>query len=140
MRSDEPGGGPITGINVTPLVDISLVLLIILMVTAKVVATPAVPLDLPHASHTTEVQVVLSVIVPARGPILVNGAPTVDDAALRRLVTTTLERDPSARAVIHAEGRASHERVLHVLDRLRGAGIDKVAFAADPLPSPEVPP
>ena len=32
---------------------------------------------------------------------------------------------------------AAHERVLHVLDRLRGAGLDKVAFAADPLPSAE---
>ncbi|MCB9755324.1 MAG: biopolymer transporter ExbD [Myxococcales bacterium] len=134
----ETGGrGPITGINVTPLVDITLVLLIILMVTAKIVATPAIPLDLPHASHTEDIQVVLSVIVPARGRVLINGEPVGDDERLRELVAATLEQNPGARAVIHAEGAAAHERVLHVLDRLRGAGLDKVAFAADPLPSAE---
>ncbi len=135
MASAGSGRGPITGINVTPLVDITLVLLIILMVTAKVVATPAVPLDLPHASNTKDIQVVLSVIVPARGQVLINGEPAGDDEALRLLVEATRERSPDARAVIHAEGSASHERVLHVLDRLRSAGLDKVAFAADPLPS-----
>ena len=83
----ETGGrGPITGINVTPLVDITLVLLIILMVTAKIVATPAIPLDLPHASHTEDIQVVLSVIVPARGRVLINGEPVGDDERLRELV------------------------------------------------------
>ncbi len=134
MASAGSGRGPITGINVTPLVDITLVLLIILMVTAKVVATPAVPLDLPHATNTKDIQVVLSVIVPARGQVLINGDPAGDDDALRLLVAATLERSPGARAVIHAEGSAAHERVLHVLDRLRSAGLDKVAFAADPLP------
>ena len=52
------------GINVTPLVDITLVLLIIFIVTAKIIVTPAVPLDLPRAAHSEEVQVVFSVIVP----------------------------------------------------------------------------
>ena len=74
--------GIIAGINVTPLVDVMLVLLVIFIVTAKIIVTPAVPLDLPHAAHGEEVQVILSVIVPVRGPMLVNGAPVPSDDAL----------------------------------------------------------
>ena len=55
--------GIITGINVTPMVDVTLVLLVIFIVTAKIVVTPAVPLDLPPASKSEEVQVVFSVIL-----------------------------------------------------------------------------
>ena len=65
--SGQQNGGIISGINVTPLVDVMLVLLVIFIVTAKIIVTPAVPLDLPHAAHGEEVQVVLSVIVPVRG-------------------------------------------------------------------------
>ena len=74
-------GGIIAGINVTPLVDVMLVLLVIFVVTAKIIVTPAVPLDLPHATHGEEVQVVLSVILPVRGPTLVNGAQSPAAAA-----------------------------------------------------------
>ena len=52
------GSGIIAGINVTPLVDVLLpLLLVIFIVTAKIIVTPAVPLDLPHAAHGEEVQV-----------------------------------------------------------------------------------
>ena len=71
--SSPQNGAPIVGINVTPLVDIVLVLLIIFIVTAKIMVAPAVPLDLPKASHSEELQVVFSVVLPARGGILVNG-------------------------------------------------------------------
>lgn len=54
----QPRGGLIEGINVTPLVDIMLVLLIIFMVTARLVDSPAVPLDLPQASQSEDVQTV----------------------------------------------------------------------------------
>ena len=50
----------ITGINVTPLVDITLVLLIIFMVTAKIIVSQSVPLDLPKAASGTDVQTVFS--------------------------------------------------------------------------------
>src|SRR5689334_7883797 len=77
----EPGG-IIGGINVTPLVDITLVLLIIFIVTAKIIDTPAVPLDLPKATQAEGVQVVFSVVLPASGEALANGASVKDDAAL----------------------------------------------------------
>ena len=95
MASSSGGdnGGLIQGINVTPLVDVMLVLLVIFVVTAKIIVTPAVPLDLPHAAHGEEVQVVLSIILPVRGPMLVNGAAVTDDADFAR-ARERLRREP----------------------------------------------
>src|SRR5919202_2037458 len=93
------GNGIIAGINVTPLVDITLVLLIIFIVTAKIIVTPAVPLELPRASQSEELQVVFSVIVPASGPTLVDGVAANDDQLLTRLAKEALIKDPEVRAV-----------------------------------------
>lgn len=122
-------GGIIQGINVTPLVDIVLVLLIIFIVTAKIVVTPAVPLDLPKASQSQELQTVLSVVVPIEGTLLVDGEPLVD-AALRERARSALQRDPGLRAVIQADRNVKHGRVIEVLDSLQAAGLTRVAFGA----------
>jgi biopolymer transport protein ExbD len=126
-------GKIISGINVTPLVDITLVLLIIFIVTAKLIMTPAVPLDLPEAKKSEETQVIFSVIVPAKGSTLVNGAPAAEDATLLRLATEAAQRDAEVRAVISADGAVPHRRVLHTLDLLKQAGISHVAFGATPV-------
>ena len=122
--------GPITGINVTPLVDVVLVLLIIFIVTAKMVVTPALPVDLPRAAHTEEVQVILSVVVPARGATRIDDAQVADDRVFVARATDAATRTPDLRAVIAADGSVTHERVLHVLDLLRQAGVTRVAFGA----------
>jgi biopolymer transport protein ExbD len=130
--SGQNGSGIISGINVTPLVDVMLVLLVIFIVTAKIIVTPAVPLDLPHAAHGEEVQVVLSVILPVRGPILVDGVPLASDDALEEKARAAAAGNPELRAVIQADGDVPHRRVVHVLDELRGAGVTRVAFGALP--------
>ncbi len=130
--SSQNGGGMITGINVTPLVDITLVLLIIFIVTAKIIVTPAVPLDLPKASHSEQLQVVFSIILPAQGPALVDGVATPSDDAMLKLAQQAKGRDPEVRAVINADGAVSHRRVMAVLDLLKSAGIAKIAFGALP--------
>ncbi|MBA3547191.1 MAG: biopolymer transporter ExbD [Nannocystis sp.] len=131
MASHQPqSDGLIVGINVTPMVDIMLVLLIIFIVTAKIIVTPAVPMDLPEASQTEQVQVVLSIIVPVRGGTLVDGEPATSPAELQRLAAAARARDPGLRAVIHADGEVSHRRVLETLDNLKQAGLVRVAFGA----------
>lgn len=122
----------ITGINVTPLVDITLVLLIVFIVTAKIIVAPAVPLDLPRASQSEEVQVVFSVIVPASGPTLVNGESAAEDGVLLQRAREAAARDPEIRAVINADGGVPHRRVIHTLDLLKQSGITRVAFGALP--------
>ena len=126
-------GRPIAGINVTPFVDVALVLLVIFVVTAKIIVTPAIPLDLPRASETSEVQVVLSIIVPQQGPVLVNGEPADDAGRFAAMCVNVLAEHPEVRAVVHAEAQATHAQVLQTLDRLRRVGIHRVAFAAEPV-------
>ena len=109
-----------------------LVLLVIFIVTAKIIVTPAVPLDLPHAAHGEEVQVVLSVVVPVQGAILVNGAAVPDDRGLIDDARRALTSDPELRAVIQADGAVPHRRIVHILDLLRDAGVTRVAFGALP--------
>lgn len=130
MASSSPRrGGIIEGINVTPLVDIVLVLLIIFIVTAKIVVTPAVPLDLPHAAAAEELQTVLSVVVPRQGDMLVDGEPITVEGLVARARTTVAEH-PDARAVISADQSVSHGRVITILDALSEGGLTHVAFGA----------
>jgi biopolymer transport protein TolR len=138
MGSYNESQGVITGINVTPLVDITLVLLIIFIVTAKLVVAPAVPMDLPRATQSTAVQTVFAVMIPLNGPMLVNSAAIADDAELMRLAHSAVARDPGTRAVIQADGSVPHRRVIHTLDVIQQCGIHKVAFGALP-PEPSQP-
>lgn len=138
MRSDDTssGGGIIAGINVTPLVDITLVLLIIFIVTAKIIVAPAVPLDLPRAAKTDEIQMVFSVIVPVQGSVLVNGTLVENDRELVRRASVAVAADADVRTVIQADGDVPHRTVIHVLDLLRQGGMTRVAFGAEPLEEP----
>lgn len=123
---------PITGINVTPLVDITLVLLIIFMVTAKLVVSRAIPLDLPDAATGGEVQEVFAVSLAADGRTLVDMAEIDGHAELLQRAKSALAKQSELRAVLHADGVVPHERVMGVLDVLRQAGIAHVAFAVKP--------
>ena len=120
---------PIAGINVTPLVDVTLVLLIIFMVTAKTVVAQTLPLDLHKEKHTTEQVVVFAVTIDRDGRIFANRAPIESDEALRAAATSALSADASLRAVIQAPSQVPHGVVIHVLDQLRRAGIERVGFA-----------
>lgn len=130
------GGGIIEGINVTPLVDIMLVLLVIFMVTAKLVDSPALPLDLPQAAQSEQVQTVLAISITANGQLWVDGRVTREDA-LGGFAREALARDLELRAVIQADGSVPHRLVINVLDRLKEAGLTRVAFGtvAPPVPS-----
>jgi biopolymer transport protein ExbD len=123
---------PITGINVTPLVDITLVLLIVFMVTAQLIAGQAVPLDLPKAATAGATQSLFSLSIDGDGGLLMNGEPVTDRTALRARARQAREENPEIRALIAASARATHGRVLEIVDTLREAGLTRVAFAARP--------
>jgi biopolymer transport protein ExbD len=132
MAGSQPRRGQIiSGINVTPLVDITLVLLVIFMVTANLEVTPAVPLDLPAASQSEEVQTIFSVLIPADGPMRVDGEP-VDMDELAQKARAAIKADPDLRAVIQADGAVPHRKVMSVLDALKTEGLARVAFAVVP--------
>ena len=110
-----------------------LVLLVIFMVTTSIVAAPAIPMELPRASQTEDVQVVFSVVLPPAGPVHVNGEAVTSDDTFARLARDAFRQDPHLRAVIQADGAVPHRRVIHTLDLLQTAGIARVAFGALPL-------
>jgi biopolymer transport protein ExbD len=135
MANSSLGDGEegIVGINVTPLVDITLVLLIIFMVVAKMVVSQSVPLDLPKAASGTEVQVVFSVEAYANGDVSVDQKKLSDDDAILPLAREARAQNADVRAVIRADGTVQHQRVIHVLDLLKQAGISKIAFGVTPI-------
>jgi biopolymer transport protein ExbD len=126
-------GSAITGINVTPLVDVTLVLLIIFMVTARLVArSQTIAVDLPKAASGQSIQEILSIELRADGKTAIDGAEVPDDAALVERALASVRRSREVRAVIQADGAVHHRRVVEVLDRLRGVGIVRVGFGVVP--------
>ena len=139
--------GIISAINVTPLVDITLVLLIIMMVTAKIIVSSSLPLDLPKAAKGESVQLVFGLELHANGDMVVDGKRVPDDKAVLGLAKTALEKNPQLRAVIRADKTVQHGRIIRVLDLLKQAGVSKIAFGVTPIsaegeapaPAPEGP-
>jgi biopolymer transport protein ExbD len=128
--------GPITSINVTPLVDITLVLLIIFMVTAKlIVSHNALTVELPPATSGNDVQEVLSIVLTAAGATEVNGEALADEDTLLPRVQAAQIANREISAVINAEGTVHHRRVMHVLDILKQAGVTKIGFGVVPMPA-----
>jgi len=121
----------ITGINVTPLVDITLVLLVILMVTASYVASRAIPVDLPKGATGESTATTLTVSIDKNGKTFLD-AEAITDAELRARIKSAHDADPETRAVIAADGRTTHSNVIHVIDMLRRENVTKFAINVDP--------
>ena len=121
----------ITAINVTPLVDIVLVLLIIMMVTATAIVSKTIPMDLPQAATGESTPTTLAVSIDREGQIFLDARP-VDDDQLRSQVRRARERDAEVRAVIAADGRIPHATVVQVIDLLRQERVTKFAINVRP--------
>lgn len=121
----------ITGINVTPLVDVVLVLLVILMVTATYLVARTIPVDLPKAATGETTTSPLAITITATGALYLDGAP-VDKKELELRIRERRARQPDARAVIAADGSLPHRRVVSVVDLLRTEGITQFAINVDP--------
>jgi len=128
----------ITGINVTPLVDIVLVLLIIFMVTANFIVRETVEVDLPRAAHGGEtVQGLVNVVMDKDAKIFFDGAE-VTEPELQRRCAEAKAKDPETRAVISADQSLNYGRVMHLIDVVKGEGIAKFALniQKDAAPAP----
>jgi biopolymer transport protein ExbD len=125
--------GTISGINVTPFVDVALVLLIIFMVTAKYIVSPqSIPVDLPRAA-TSQQQVVTSTVqisITARGDLSVESRH-VSEAELRTIMQQRRQANPEVRAVIAADRAVPHGRVVQVIDIVRSAGVSRFAIQTE---------
>ncbi|HSI06566.1 MAG TPA: biopolymer transporter ExbD [Myxococcota bacterium] len=121
-----------SGINVTPLVDITLVLLVVFLVTAKIIAASALAVDLPQARTATSEQTILHVAIAKDGTIGIDETAALADEAILSRAKAALASDSEVRAVIDADGAVAHARVVHAMDLLRRAGLSRVAFGVEP--------
>lgn len=121
----------ITGINVTPLVDITLVLLVIMMVTASYIASKTIPMELPKSSSGETTQAVLAVSVAPTGDLYLDAVP-IGEADLRRRISLARAGKQDLQAIIAADGRTPHAKVVHVMDVLREEHVTKFAINVSP--------
>lgn len=124
----------ITGINVTPLVDVVLVLLVVLMVTAGYVARRTMPVELPPAvSHDLAPPRALDIVVDAGGRASIDGE-LVSDADLQARIRSLVADSPegSARASVSADRTSAHGDVVRVLDLLQSEHVTHVAIGVRP--------
>ena len=118
----------ISGINVTPLVDITLVLLIIFMVTATYIVRQAIQVDLPRAANAGEATgTTMAIILTKDGDIYLDGRKR-DEAGLQAAARDAVAKDKDTRVIISADKNALHGSVVHILDLIKGEGISKFAI------------
>jgi len=131
------GGGDddnamIVGINVTPLVDITLVLLIIFMVTASYIVSPAIKVDLPKAaSGSDQTKTTLAVTISKDGAVYLNGERSSDQHIVD-YIHGELPKNPDLQAIIAADKIVSHGDVIHVIDLVKRSGVHRFALNVDP--------
>ena len=122
----------IVGINVTPLVDVMLVLLIIFMVASTYIVKNSIEVDLPKAATGGEVlDTTLSIVVEKSGKLFLNGEPS-DVAGIAARCKEISRQDPKAQAIIAADKLTSHGQVVKVIDLVRRNGVQKFAINVDP--------
>ena len=121
----------IASINVTPLVDITLVLLIIFMVTAKIIVSQSIPLDLPKAQTSGDQPIVFAVTIDKEGHILADKRAMGSDDELKNAAKDAMAKNKDLRTVIQASAQVPYGTIIHVLDELRQVGMSKVGFAVE---------
>jgi len=140
---DDDDDDGITGINITPLVDIILVLLIVFMMTASVIVAPAIQINLPKAASAEDhALTTLAVVLTKEGDLYVNNKKATDED-LRRFIRTERAAGREPEAVIGADAALSHGRFVAIVDLVKSEGVVKMAIntqssfsAPSPEPSP----
>jgi len=121
----------ISDINIVPLVDIILVVLIIFMVTAPAMMKPVMPVTLPEAGSGEQGEAtLLQVAINADGQISFNNIE-VDEASARQMATQEFERNSEVQAVIAADKDTPHGQVIRVMDWIKSSGVKRIAVTTD---------
>jgi len=129
MQSSGRGGrGAIVGINVTPMVDVVLVLLVIMMVSATYIVSQSLKVELPKtATSDDSSSSVATVTITDKGDYSFNGDPVSEEDLVKRLRDTKAKGgEPSL--VVSADQAALHGKVVHVIDLAKVEGISKFAI------------
>lgn len=126
----EENDGMIEGINVTPLVDITLVLLIVFMVTANYISHQSITVDLPQAATGSATPPGnLNIVLKKTGRMMLNGASTTRQE-IQAFIKNRPDKD-SIQAVISADEGARHGDVIAIIDFIRLQGVESFAISVE---------
>ena len=128
MTGDVEADAPITGINVTPLVDVVLVILIIFMATAPIIARRAIKVEVPKVAASSKAATEAIAIGLAADKTLTLAAKPVGMDELKRTLAAALEKNPDQAVTISADKTLAYGDVAELLDAVRGAGIKKLGL------------
>ncbi len=121
----------ISAINVTPLVDVCLVLLIIFMVTTPMIMKPSINVNLPKAGSSDQTAPTeFNVTITKEGQIYANG-DKVSEGELREKATTLLAKKPDIQAMISADKDTPHGVVINAIDIIKSVGVKKFAISIE---------
>lgn len=125
------GRGGIVGINMTPMVDIMLVLLVIMMVSANFIVSQTMNVDLPKAASGERSPPALAVVsIEADGQYGFNDVP-ISEGELDTRLRGMFAENPEINVIVSGDTHAEHGRVVHVLDLAKTIGITKFAIAVE---------
>jgi biopolymer transport protein ExbD len=125
--------GEITSINVTPLVDVMLVLLIIYMITTSIIINPeGLRVDKPEAA-TGQTQDRASILIVCRkdGTTAVDGREMTTDEEIVGAIANKLAEDRDVQGIVQCDTKAEVGRMVHLIDLLRAGGVTKYAIATE---------
>ena len=115
-------------INVTPFVDVMLVLLIIFMVTTSVIVNQAIRVDLPKAANAEESpESTIALVLTNSGELYLNGKE-IEEGDLYEIIPSRLVDGADVKAIISADKNCLHGDVIHLIDVIKGLGITKFAL------------
>ena len=132
-RAARGGARPMSEINVTPFVDVMLVLLIIFMVAAPLM-TVGVEVELPQTAANSlsgDDEEPLTVTVPATGDVSIQETPVARDELVGRLSAIAVERD-SNRIFLRADGSVPYAQVMEVMGALNRGGFPNIGLVTEP--------
>jgi biopolymer transport protein ExbD len=126
----------ISDINVTPFVDVVLVLLVVFMVTAGFIVNKGVSIELPQAATAEQLtlQRTMNILVNVNGDLLLDGKPTTAEE-LKAIGTESKAKGEKVVAMISADKGVIYSYVVGVMDALRSVGLTEFALQLEPLPS-----
>lgn len=122
----------IADINVTPLVDIMLVLLIIFMVTATYIINPSIKVNLPKAASGEQTESsTLAIVMDKNSQLFLNGKPSTEEQLIAA-VKTARQTKADVQAIISADKDVSHGAVIRLIDLIKLNGVTHFAINIDP--------
>lgn len=133
-RSSRPA--PMSDINMTPLIDVMLVLLVIFMITAPLMSS-SLRLDLPTAdgAQPSDAPQSISVGLDPQGRLYIGDEP-VDAAAFASRMADAARRNPATEVQLRADKGVSYGRVTEVIGAVQKAGLNRIGFVTEPVGRP----